>query len=138
MHTSGDPLVLINAVFNNSKGRFALASLIAAEYSKYKNEPLFVIGHRRWFQDLREFRRLPSDDPVCVLIKSMQGHSNPLVDPSLGLSEPISIFYFRILLRATKHGEAILQSGQLAPGIQLYKGGRTENHFITTTLKDIG
>ena len=36
MLVSGDPLVLLNVVLNNSKGRFALAFLTAEEYRKYK------------------------------------------------------------------------------------------------------
>lgn len=140
MLVSGDPLVLLNVVLNNSKGRFALAFLTVEEYSKYKLNGSYIISSSRWFQDIREFRRLPSNDPVCVLRKSMQGHSSPSVNPHhVSEASPSTMwdFYFGLMFHVTDAGAMVLQSGSLQPGIMQREQGRADNHFVVTGIQDL-
>lgn len=133
--------MLLNVALNNSKGRFApLAFLTAEEFRKYKLDRSFVISSSRWFQDIREFRRLPSDEPDCVLIKSAQGHSSPFVNPR-HVSEvfPTNTWdhYFGFMFHMTDAGAMIFESGSLQPGIMQHEHGRAENHFIVTGIQDL-
>ena len=65
------------------------------------NTKQFVLPHYRWFQDVGEFRRLPS---------------LPDVDPEL-VSEPVGPdtwdFHFSLVFHAADKGEDIFEPGQL-------------------------